>query len=281
MEVRTTLSPVGFQMEDQRNWADSSYKAYSAMSYPYPNISRGLQGEETLSIEVAHANRNKPPTGIPEISVGDAMAGSRMPKISTLARPGPKGFFLQVNKSRVIPKNGVLEWGYSPAVNLFDDDTYMENLSSIESQVKTARTFAPAAKLRMLPVTLEPPYERTERDSREGSKFAEAWAAAAVKHMAVSALDEAAFDVGPGPVTELLRELNEFAGLAVLDVRGVAKTRPAVEVLAVSKDGAIHLWVINMTANKQQRVSLRIPAVRKSPPVTLDAYQVRRIKLQP
>jgi hypothetical protein len=271
MEVATTLAPVPFGMEDQRNWADSSFKAFSGMDFPYPNIVKGAQGNQTLTITVKNAG---PQTGAKRplrIEVGQPVADSKMPKIVPFDDTAQKGFFLDVNKAHDrYQHDTVLSWPYSSAVNLFDDDTQFENLSSIEDQAASARSIAPAARLRITPLTFNPPYPRSGRDPRNQTMFGAAWSAAAVKHMAAAGVDEAMFDVGPGPVDAVLKEMNAHAGSAVLATRMDSASRPPVDAVAVQSKGATVIWVINLTSQEHESVALSIPGVTEATLRSLD-----------
>ena len=45
-------------MEDQRNYGDSSYKAYGAV-YPYPKAVKGQKAEETITLTVVRMPRRR------------------------------------------------------------------------------------------------------------------------------------------------------------------------------------------------------------------------------
>jgi hypothetical protein len=260
MQVITAVSPVAFGMEDQRNWADSSYKAFSSMSYPYPDIVKGAAGSETLTFEVRNAKQLTIPTGPIRVSFGAPIPGARMPKLLPPDAPRERGFFLHKNQNPAQYREaGLVAWPFCPAVNLFDDETFMENLSAIEDQARTARSFAPKAVLRISPLTIDPVYPRPSRDPRNQTIFGAAWSAAAIKHLAAGGVDEAAFDVGPGYARLVQERLATYAGAEVLASTFDGPLPQPVEALAVANQGATVIWLVNLKGVPQQHVVIRVP----------------------
>ena len=54
-QVSCTVSGATFDMEDQRNWGDSSYKAYAPLRYQYPNLKQGQKQQQTMTLAVTNA----------------------------------------------------------------------------------------------------------------------------------------------------------------------------------------------------------------------------------
>ena len=55
LRVRASVEGALFSMEDQRNYADTSYKAYAPLPYAYPAAPAGLRFGQTLTLEVTGA----------------------------------------------------------------------------------------------------------------------------------------------------------------------------------------------------------------------------------
>ena len=295
MAVSTTLSPEAFGMEDQRNFGDSSFKAFSGMNFPYPRITAGGHGEQTLTLEVKNA---KPATAAATktvvVEVGTPLANAKVPRFLPLDATAKKGFFNDLNKGKEQFKDAeVLAWPYCSAVNLFDDDTQFENLATIADQAATARAISRSARLRIAPVSFHIPYPRTTADPRDQTAFAAAWTAAAIKQLALAGVDEAMFDLAPGPGRRMLDELGAYSGSPILTEPGVPSHSP-VEAFAVQSKESVVLWVVNTspapasanvrlpghTAAAQQcgdRSSRNVSVRGGSLPVVLQGYDVCRV----
>ncbi len=53
LAVSVSLEGATFDMEDQRNWGDSSWKAYAPLPYAYKSIGKGDKKSETVTISVS------------------------------------------------------------------------------------------------------------------------------------------------------------------------------------------------------------------------------------
>jgi len=298
LRVTTSVTDTLFGMEDQRQFGDSSYKAFSAMTFPYPDIVKGSSGTESISVSVenvpAAVKSLRKPAGGPPIllRLGDALPHARVPKLlpydKALARPG---FFMDVSTARdKLREAPIVTWPFNVAVNLFDDETLIENLPALADQVRTARAFAPGAVLRVTPATFNPPWPREGPDPRNRGQFAAAWLAAAVSHLARAGADEAMFDTGPGPAERVERMLAAHVGQTVLATHFTPSPHPSLEALAVEDHRTRYLWLINLTPRPQkvtleglpggarlelQRVNTTTPAPADHPPGTIPAKRGR------
>jgi len=255
--VAFRLAATHFGMEDQRNYGDSSYKAYASMPYGR-QVAKGEKAAQTLTLRVTGATAAAaPPAGPCRIRIGPAVAGAKVP---ALLAPAPDGKprtapFVEINQHRADHAGAeTVSFAYNPASHLPDDDTFMENRPAAADQVRTVRAFAPKARVRVGPITLDSPYPRAGRDPRNRGLFAAAWAAGLVRHLALAGADEAVFCVGPGPVDEVLREMGVLKGRAVLQADAAAgdADAPPVEALAVRADGGgAVVWLSNSTDRAQ------------------------------
>jgi hypothetical protein len=237
-------------MEDQRNFCDSSYKAFSGMALTYPNVAKGEAGKQTLTIRV-----NVPEGWQPEplaaapvaVTVGEPIAGARIPLLTPEASRGESQNFMHYNNKPDQFTNA--EWivmAFNPAAHMPDDDTFMENIPAVLDQVHSIRGFAPRAKFRIEPITIDSPYPRPGPDPRNRGQFAAAWCARMLKYLALAGVDEAVFKVGPGPCDDLLADAARLKGQPILATDVDPHGR--VDVLA-TEDA---LWLINKTDAPQQ-----------------------------
>ena len=234
-QVDVTVEVPGAQMdmEDQRNYGDSSYKAFvegAALRRQRIEISVDTSSTEVLK-EIS-------PT--PPIVIGGP-TGARLPRLTRTDRTSAEHEYTHYNRNRPDFANAAkIEIPFNPAVHLDDDDTFMENVPAILDQAATIRSFAPNAALHAGPVLFDSPYPRPRRDPRNGTAFSTAWLARFVKFAAQAGIEEAAIALADGPWTALHEELSALAGRRLLD----AGTGPhaGVDVLAVDGHGA---WVVN------------------------------------
>ena len=241
-QVGLTVAVPGAQMdmEDQRNYGDSSYKAF---------VEGAALRRQRLEISVDTSStkilKEIPPA--PPIVIGDP-AAARLPRLTRTDRTSAEHEYTHYNRNRPDFANAAkIEIPFNPAVHLDDDDTLMENIPAILDQAATIRSFVPNSALHAGPVLFDSPYPRPQRDPRNGTAFATAWLARFVKFAAQAGIEEAAIALADGPWTGLHEELSALAGRRLLD----AGTGPhaGVDVLAVGGHGA---WVINNRAATRQ-----------------------------
>ncbi len=263
LTVTTTAAGARVDMEDQRTYGDSSFKAYAPLPYTYPAVpASDPEREETVTITVT------PKTTLPQhitvmaegqasVILGALVPGARVPKIAVAPEAGLRDtIFGAVNGSADKNKGAqTLTWGFNPQIHLFDDDTIRENRTVIVDQVKSARSYAPNAAIRIAPIHIGPPRSGDEpaRDPRDDSAFGAAWAASVVKYLSLAGVNEARFDMGAFP-TQVLSRLASLAGRPMYDVR-VSQPDPhrgaAVDAFAVEENGAPVLVLVNLSDRPQ------------------------------
>jgi hypothetical protein len=140
-----------FEMEDQRNWGDASYKTYSTpQRLPKPAAVRaGDQVRHEVTVRL-HDD--------PYIWIAD---GPRFPfpQISTGAEPdsstSPK-WFADLNMSRPAKdSSGMLVYAATPHVHQPDDTTMIENIAGIAAGPETAKEFS-SKPVVISPITVQP-----------------------------------------------------------------------------------------------------------------------------
>ena len=240
MGLTVAVPGAEMDMEDQRNYGDSSYKAF---------IEGAALRRQQLEIAVDTSSTEIPKKApsAPPIVIGGP-TGARLPRLTRTGRTSAEHEYTHYNRNRTDYADAArIQIPFNPAVHLDDDDTLMENIPAILDQAATLRSFAPNATLHAGPVLFDPPYPRPRRDPRNGTAFANAWLARFVKFAAQAGIEEAAIALADGPWTSLHEELSAMAGRRLLD----SGTGPdaGVDVLAVDGHGT---WVINNRAATRQ-----------------------------
>jgi len=261
LRVTARVEGALFSMEDQRNYADSSYKAYAPLPYAYPAAPVGLSLREVVILAVEGAVPKEPEpedANVTKIHLGGLAVGSKIPKVVRSVEGTPEVEFYAVNTQRGVHEGlEVLQFACNPALHLPDDDTFMENAGAVVHQVRTARSFAPGARIRIDPITFNSKHPRPALDPRNDTAFGAAWSALAIKHLALAGVDEAGFAVHGDAARAIQAEIGVFAGRQILETIPHAPVRPAVEALAVAAlaaPDATRLWLINTTDAPQRAV---------------------------
>ena len=140
-------------MEDQRNYGDSSYKAF---------VEGAAVRRQRLEIAVDTSStrvlKEAPPA--PAIVIGGPTE-ARLPRLTRTDRTSAAHEYTHYNRNRAaFADTARIEIPFNPAVHLDDDDTLMENVPAILDQAATIRSFAPTAALQSGPVLFDPPYPR-------------------------------------------------------------------------------------------------------------------------
>ncbi len=273
LSVDTTIAgQAKFDMEDQRTYSDSSYKAYAPFDYDYKlPVKQGERKEAvfTLSVsgvgEMAEAVQNGPY----QVRVGKPIAGATVPQIepATMEEIKAGGVFGAVNNQ---PQKSAgaktLTWGYNPSTHLPDDDTFVENAVTILDQVKTAHSYAPDAKIRIAPLTFDNRHPRPNpRDERNTEAIGGLWTALMVKYLSLAGVQSAGFNVGgadgKSPADAVRKSVASLAGRPVLEatVSGGAPYPLPVEAFAVGSGTSridYFLYLMNTSAKTQ---TVRVP----------------------
>jgi len=271
MQVIATFTGNPADMEDQRNFGDSSYKVFSPIPHEYPGIKKGGQASHVLTVQVKNAQPKAVAGGPVEVTLGKVVEGARVPKVQWGDQPKETPSFWWVNHPQQREKlkgADLISWHLTPAVHLCDDDTLVENLPTVVDQVATVRSFAPQAKIRVGPVSIDFKGTAPGSDPRNRALFGAAWSAALIKHLALAGVDEAVFRVGPARIQE---EMAGFAGRQVVATSVSAPLPRPVEALAVQGEDGRVLWLINQT-EQRQKVS-----VDGTPVKDLEPFEVRKL----
>ena len=252
LDVEMSLAGTLFNMEDQRTYGDTSYKAYAPMNFTYPKVRNGDQARQALSVNILAAGAGKAIAGPTVITIGAKPLAAKVPEISLKPTIKSRGFG-RINRKPEKSKDAIsLAWPVSPSVHLVDDDMVMENIPAVIDQARTIRSYAPNAKLAISPVSI---HNSKKRDGRNSKPIALAWAAGMVKYAAIAGISEMAFDTGPGPVVKMLEEIAKYSGKNLADIKIQASAPSPVDALAIEADVCTIVWVYNLTI-KQTTVKI-------------------------
>jgi hypothetical protein len=252
-----------FDMEDQRLYGDSSFKAYSPLPYDYPTIPGGKVLEQTLIVTVGgNIPAPEPTASVIRIKLGGKDSGAKIPMFISPDQLKDSIPFLNINRKRDKFRGATeLTWPLTPATHLPDDDVVMENLPTIVYQEQTIASFAPKATLNVGPIKMNGRWPGQVRPPG----FAAAWTAAQIKYLALAGVQKAAFaDLAP-EAQQIVSALTPFAGQPLMDVQMSPETS-GIDALAVGDD----LWVINKSNEKQ---NLEAPQGQ----IQLQPFEVRRL----
>jgi outer membrane protein assembly factor BamB len=245
LQVSVGLADGNFGMEDQRNFGDSSYKAYSGMPFKTMDVKKGEKGAQMLTVDVTGAPAGTDNVKPLRVTIGGVLSGAKLPKLIAVSAKGPPFYEM---RGKANGDTTELAWGFNVAMHMPDDDTFMENAPAVADQVKTMKAIAPKAKVRIVPVTFNSPYPRPGPDPRLRGPFGAAWVVRMVKQLANAGVEEGGFDAGAGTIAETVEKMAKFSGSSVLGTVYEGGGIPAsVEVLAVETDGKRWIWVVNLT----------------------------------
>jgi len=248
MTVTTTVDGAVCDMEDQRNWGDTSWKEYAPLPYAYPIAPKGKELRQKVTITVAgfDSSARRTPEEQILLKLGNASPGLRIPRIVPAdALKGAAGFSdVNMHRDRFKGQSQVV-WAYTPAEHLPDRDNLMDNVPGVMYQAQAAHAFAPQAKLGVGPVSFAPE-KWPGHEPPDSAPYAAAWAAGFVQYAAMGGVEQVAFELGHGPAEAIIRDLQSHQGQPV---RVADSSRPDVPVsaLSVEADGAQTVWVANRT----------------------------------
>ena len=248
MTVTCDLPDTYFGMEDQRNYGDASYKAFSSMPHKYPDVPKDQRASQTFTLEVKNPPSPAPSPPAVVVRLGDLMPATRIPKLLLTQEPRPL-----VNFGRATYRNAeAVTFSFNPAVHMPDDDSLMENIAVIVQQARTVRASAPQAAICIEPVTFNSPYPRPGPDPRNGGLFGAVFSAAVVKQLALAGVAEAIFECA-GPYARLIqRDLAAYEGKPLLATTIQAPPGPLpIEAFAIQDDAATVIWLTNKTDQPQ------------------------------
>jgi hypothetical protein len=248
--VSVSLSGDGlFSMEDQRNFADSSFKAYAVMPYPYPKLKTNEEHTQTITIRATGESRRTLQPASTTLKVGELVPGRVLPEIRQ-GSTGERNWFHGINHDREKAKAAeAISFAYFPVEHLFDDDTCWENVPVITELAESARQFAPGKPIDLHHIALTLTHPRPAPEPRNASPMGAAWAAACLKYAALAGVRSTTFDMGPGYANRVLKALTPLVGQPIRQVRVLgSELVPTVDAFGVGES----VVVLNKTARRQR-----------------------------
>jgi hypothetical protein len=257
--IRVSATGDGlFSMEDQRNFADSSFKAYMTMPYAYPKLTKGDAHTQTITIKPegllqAVKQRTSKTT---RLVLGEVLLSRTFPEIRQ-GSTGERNWFHSINHDREKAKAAEsVSFAYFPTEHLYDDDTCWENVPVIVELAESARQFAPGKQIDIHHIALTLTHPRPAPEPRNASPMGAAWAASCLKYAALARVRSATFDMGPGYANRMLKALTPLVGkpLRSVSINSTALTSP-VDAFGVGES----VVVVNKTGVRQQATLEKLP----------------------
>lgn len=257
-----------FELEDQRNWSDPSFKTYST---PLA-LGGGFRAEpgraivQSLTLQTAGSPQPAPAPG--DLKVG--REAGRFPAVGRGGRdPGPalrpRNGFAEFNRERPAAPHGVVI-GLNGSVHAADDHSLLGGAAMHGAIVRAARRIADDAPVVLDPLDfssipgewLEPdgsfaPVRRgVADDPRRAGEIGAAWVIASLAAAATSGATRLGYfdDDLDGPAARLLDDLAGLEGAPVFDV---AAPRD-VAALAL----ADRVWVVNLSREPRTVLGVEI-----------------------
>ncbi|MDB5174838.1 MAG: hypothetical protein JWN51_3611, partial [Phycisphaerales bacterium] len=130
LNVSCSVEGATFDMEDQRNWGDSSWKAYAPLPYAYPHVAKGDKKVQTVTLTVAGKTAAQASPQDPvRLRLGRPIPGTKIPKFVLAADLSKSVIFSDINFGREkFAGAKTIAWRYTPTIHLPDNDTIMETL---------------------------------------------------------------------------------------------------------------------------------------------------------
>ncbi len=217
-----TVKAVGatFEMEDQRHFGDSSFKAYAPLPFDYPNIPTGKRFKQVITLSVA----GKPPARAAfvnesRITVSSVRTGHLVPTLRDWqeSTPASRSFIDQVAKPAGLAELETIHWDYRPSLHLHDNETYWENAQAVVDQAATMRHHNKTAQLVISPLELDVPHPRPGRDPRTVDPFGAAWLAAFTGECGKAGIAAVDVRLGDGMAQKVMSILAPLAGQPLLE----------------------------------------------------------------
>jgi hypothetical protein len=250
MQVTARMEDAWFSMEDQRNFGDSSYKAYAPLGYEYPKVQANATTHQRLTISVLGADRIPVAEKELRVTIGAPIQGTKLPHV-TEATPNAEPLdFAKLNANRdTYATQKTITFRFNPTTHLRDDEMIMENIPAVIDEVATIRSFAPEAIIRVDPVGFNSKVRGAMTDPRSEMPFGAAWCAAMIKALAIAHVPEAGFAVDGDFAHATQKEIGAHAGATILETKIEGAVRAPIEALAIEDGGKRFLWLINLTGD--------------------------------
>ena len=220
--LRATVRMEGdvFEMEDQRNWTDASFKTYcTPLARPVPvEILRGETVRQSVHLTISGQAESRAPEH--DVVLRPLAGGGReLPSWTVAAGPPEDLFanFAEFNRQRPARGNTV-RFGMNPQMHAFDERSLIETLEVQASCVREAVAWAEGGRVEPS-VSFQP--EAHSPDPRWNSPLAGAWILASLKYVSEAGASAVRIADAPGPgsaVEAALEMWRRFAGFRIQEV---------------------------------------------------------------
>lgn len=238
-----------FDMEDQRNWGDSSWKAFAPLPYDYKKVAKGDVRAQTVTLTVSgvsSANRVASQALPIHVNIGLPIGKAKIPQFLP-AGTIPKAldftdfsFNHDAYKSR--PQ---IEFSYIATTHLPDNDTILENLPAIADQAIAVGMVNPTAQIRVGPIGLQ-----QRSDPRDNTPMTAAWSVGVVKNLALGGAAQAEFRPA-GAIPAFVRDaIAAHSGEQLIEVSTAAHQMTRVLALGCINDKHKTIFVANLSAER-------------------------------
>lgn len=207
-----------FDMEDQRNWCDSSWKAFAPLPYAYKHVGKSDVKAQTITLTVTGVtpdNSRATPLDPARLEIGSDVPGAIIP---TLVPPGSmtrSHEFTDISfKHDAFKTAPQIQWASIPTTHLPDDDTVIENLPAIADQAKTIHSFNPTAELRVGPIG----FVSKGEDPRASQPIAAMWIVGMTHSLALGGVKEAEFNLKADMSTAAMDAVRPYANWRLVNV---------------------------------------------------------------
>ncbi len=213
--IRVSVSGDGiFSMEDQRNFADSSFKAYAVLPYAYPQLKKGQEYTQTITIKPEGFLQavKQLPDNHTTLTVAEFVPDRRFPEIRQ-GSTGERNWFHGINHDREKAKAAEsISFAYFPVEHNYDDDTCWENVPVIVELAESARQFAPGKPIDIHHIALTLTHPRPIPEPRNARPMGAAWVAVCLKYATLAGVRSTTFDMGRGHATRVANILKPLVG---------------------------------------------------------------------
>ncbi|HZK80105.1 MAG TPA: hypothetical protein VFC46_03540 [Humisphaera sp.] len=241
LKVSCGVEGAIFDMEDQRNWGDSSWKAFAPLPYAYKHVGKGDRKSQTVTLTVSGATDAKAiPQDPVHVKIGGPVEGAKLPSF-TASPSATKGDFSAINFNHAkFADKKQINWECIPTTHLPDDDTIMENVPAVAAQAKTIRSFNANCKIVVGPIHIP--------GKKNDEPIATAWGVAMVKSLALGGVDEADFALGHAAMTAL-ETIRPYERRKLLNVETQPRDSHHLYAFAAENEQGVGLFLVNRTAH--------------------------------
>ena len=235
-----------FDMEDQRNWGDSSWKAFAPLPYAYKHVPQGDVKAQTITVTVAGVNISNSQASPQEpvrLELGSEAAGAKIPTLASGSMAKAHEFTdISFNHDafKTPPK---IQWSYIPTTHLPDDDTVIENLPAIADQAKTIHSFNPTAELLVGPIG----FIAKGEDPRANQPIAAAWIAGMMNSLARGGVKEAHFDLKGDISAAALDAIRPYANWSIMNVDTTPRDSTRILAFGCMNERERVVFIVNET----------------------------------